>query len=50
MELSKVFYPDYVLFNNLFASVAIEELVIYDKNIYKSELFKVLFADNLVVI
>ncbi|WP_339866128.1 hypothetical protein [uncultured Algoriphagus sp.] len=50
MELSKVFYPDYVLFNNLFASVAIEDLVIYDKNIYKSELFKVLFADNLVVI
>ena len=50
MELSKEFFPDFVLFNNLFAGTTIEDLVIYGKNFYKSELFQVLFADNLVVI
>ena len=50
MELSKEFFPDFVLFNNLFAGTTIEDLVIYGKSFYKSELFQVLFADNLVII
>ncbi|RAI85777.1 hypothetical protein [Algoriphagus yeomjeoni] len=44
------FFPEFQLFNNLFASNKIEDIVIRGKNIYKSELFQVLFADNLVII
>lgn len=50
MEISKFFFPDFELFNNYFASTQIEDLVIDGKNFNKSELFQVLFANNLVVI
>jgi hypothetical protein len=50
MEISKFFFPDFELFNNYYASAQIEDLVIDGKNFNKSELFQVLFANNLVVI
>jgi hypothetical protein len=50
MKISKEFFPDFELFNNYFASAQIEDLVIDGKFFYKSELFQVLFANNLVII
>ena len=50
IEISREFFPDFELFNNFFASDTIEDLVIDGKNFKKSELFQVLFTNNLVVI
>jgi hypothetical protein len=50
IEISREFFPDFQLFDNYCASDQIEDLVIDGRSFYKSELFQVLFADNLVVI
>lgn len=44
------FFPEFQLFNNIFAATKIEDIVIDGKNVYVSDLFQVLFADNLVII
>lgn len=50
IEYGKEVFPDFQLFNNYNASIKIKEIVIDGKNIYQSDLFQVLFANNLVVI
>ncbi|WP_075350446.1 hypothetical protein [Algoriphagus marinus] len=44
------FFPEFQLFNNIFAATKIEDIVIDGKSVYRSDLFQVLFADNLVII
>jgi len=50
LEICEYYFKDFQLFNNYHASTKIQDLVIGDQNIYESDLFQVLFADNLVVI
>lgn len=50
LEICDNYFKGFQLFNNYHASTQIQDLVLGDQHVYESDLFQVLFADNLVVI
>jgi hypothetical protein len=50
IELSELYFPDFKLFNNLTATTKVKNMVIGNRMILESDLFQVLFTNNMVVI